>query len=105
MTNFDYKTFAESMKEQAQDLVPQEFSEENKQYLADMLYNFTLMSGETLAKEGELKENDAIMLVQIISEWTFHKTCDLVRSQVPKEHWDNILQHIAFKIFEFGKKL
>ena len=104
MTNFDYKAFAESMKDQAQDLVPQEFSEENKQYLADMLYNFTLMSGETLAKEGELKENDAIMLVQIISEWTFHKTCDLVRSQVPKEHWDNILQHIAFKIFEFGKK-
>ena len=102
--DFDYKAFAQSMKEQAQEIVPKEFSKENKQYLADMLYNFTLMSGQTLAKEGELKENDAIMLVQIISEWTFHKTCDLVRSQVPKEHWDNILQHIAFKIFEFGKK-
>lgn len=102
--DFDYKAFAQSMKEQAENIVPKEFSKENKQYLADMLYNFTLMSGQTLAKEGELKENDAIMLVQIISEWTFHKTCDLVRSQVPKEHWDNILQHIAFKIFEFGKK-
>ena len=102
--DFDYKAFAQSMKEQAENIVPKEFSKENKQYLADMLYNFTLMSGQTLAKEGELKENDAIMLVQIISEWTFHKTCDLVRSQVPKEHWDNILQYIAFKIFEFGKK-
>lgn len=102
--DFDYKAFAQSMKEQAQEIVPKEFSKENKQYLADTLYNFTLMSGETLAKEGELKEKDAIMLVQIISEWTFHKTCDLIPSQVPKEHWDNILQHIAFKVFEVGKK-
>ena len=102
--DFDYRAFAENMKEQAENIIPKEFSNENKEYLVNMLYNFTLMSGQTLAKEGELKENDAIMLVQIISEWTFHKTCDLVRSQVPKEHWDNILQHIAFKIFEFGKK-
>lgn len=102
--DFDYKAFAQSMKEQAQEIVPKEFSKENKQYLADTLYNFTLMSGETLAKEGELKEKDAIILVQVISEWTFHKTCDLIRSQVPKEHWDNILQHIAFKVFEVGKK-
>lgn len=102
--DFDYKAFAQSMKEQAEDIVPKEFSKENKQYLADILYNFTLMSGQTLAKEGELKENDTIILVQVISEWTFHKTCDLIRSQVPKEHWDNILQHIAFKVFEVGKK-
>ena len=102
--DFDYKAFAQSMKEQAQEIVPKEFSKENKQYLVDTLYNFTLMSGEALAKEGELKEDDAIMLVQIIAEWTFHKTCDLIRSQVPKEHWDNILQHIAFKVFEVGKK-
>lgn len=102
--DFDYKAFAQSMKEQAQEIVPKEFSKENKQYLADILYNFTLMSGQTLANEGELKEKDAIILVQVISEWTFHKTCDLIRSQVPKEHWDNILQHIAFKVFEVGKK-
>lgn len=102
--DFDYKAFAQSMKEQAQEIVPKEFSKENKQYLADILYNFTLMSGQTLANEGELKEKDAIILVQVISEWTFHKTCDLIRSQVPKEYWDNILQHIAFKVFEVGKK-
>ena len=102
--DFDFKAFAQSMKEQAQEIVPKEFSKENKQYLADILYNFTLMSGQTLANEGELKEKDAIILVQVISEWTFHKTCDLIRSQVPKEYWDNILQHIAFKVFEVGKK-
>ena len=102
--DFDYKAFAQSMKEQAQEIVPKEFSKENKQYLVDTLYNFTLMSGEALAKESELKEDDAIMLVQIIAEWTFHKTCDLIRSQVPKQHWDNILQNIAFEIFSLGKK-
>ena len=37
MTNFDYKAFAESMKEQAQDRVPQEFSEEDKTYLLSTL--------------------------------------------------------------------
>ena len=37
MSDFDYKTFAESMKEQAQDLVPQEFSEEDKKYIFELL--------------------------------------------------------------------
>ncbi len=103
-SDFDFKSFAEKLQEQAENLIPKEFSNENKKYLADTLYNFALMSGETLAKEGKLKENEAILLVQVIAEWTFHKTCDLIRSQIPKEHWDNILQHIAFKIFEVGKK-
>ena len=58
MTNFDYKAFAESMKEQAQHLVPQEFSEEDKTYLLNTLYNFALMSGEVLVKENKLDEKE-----------------------------------------------
>lgn len=103
--DFDYKAFAQSMKEQAEDIVPKEFSNENKKYLADTLYNFALMSGETLAKEGELKEKDAIILVQVIAEWTFNKSCNLIQSQVPQGYWDNILQNIAFTIFQVGKEV
>ena len=39
MSDFDYKTFAENMKKQAQELVPQEFSDENKRYVVDKVYD------------------------------------------------------------------
>lgn len=105
MTNFDYKAFAENMKEQAQELVPQEFSEEDKQYLLTTLYNFALMSGEVLVKENKLDENQVQLLIQIIAEWTFNKSCNLIQSQVPQGYWDNILQNIAFTIFQVGKEV
>lgn len=105
MTKFDYKAFAENMKEQAQELVPQEFSEEDKQYLLTTLYNFTLMSGEALVKESKLDENQVQLLIQIIAEWTFNKSCNLIQSQVPQGYWDNILQNIAFTIFQVGKEV
>ena len=105
MTNFDYKAFAESMKEQAQEIVPQEFSEEDKQYLLNTLYNFALMSGEALVKENKLDENQVQLLIQIIAEWTFNKSCKLIQSQVPQGYWDNILQNIAFTIFQVGKEV
>ena len=106
MTNFDYKTFAESMKEQAQDLVPQEFSKEDKKYIVDKVYNNSISAWEGLIEnESEsLNGDNMATLVLLIARWTVHKSCDLIRSQVPREYWDEILREIAFVIYETGKQ-
>ncbi len=106
MTDFDYKEFAEHMKTQAQELVPQEFSEEDKKYLVDKVYNNSISAWEGLIEnESEsLNGDNMATLVLLIARWTVHKSCDLIRSQVPREYWDEILREIAFVIYETGKR-
>ena len=45
-----------------------------------------------------------MMITQIIAEWSFHKSVDLIRSGIPQEHWDTVMQKIAFTIFEIAKQ-
>lgn len=106
MTVFDYKEFAEHMKTQAQELVPQEFSEEDKKYLVDKVYNNSILAWEGLIEnESEnLNGDNMSTLVLLIARWTVHKSCDLIRSQVPREYWDEILREIAFEVYETGKR-
>lgn len=43
------------------------------------------------------------MITQIIAEWSFHKSVDLIRSGIPQQYWDPIMQKIAYTIFEIAK--
>ena len=43
--------FAASMKVQSYDLMPEDLSEENKEYIADTLYEFTKLAFETLEND------------------------------------------------------
>lgn len=103
---FDYKEFAKSMAQQAQGLVPQDISDEDKLYIVQTLGNFTLMAGEALYGDESLKltAEQAIFITQIIAEWSFHKTIDLVHSGIDRQYWDGIMQKIAFTIFEVAKQ-
>lgn len=103
---FDYKEFATSMAQQAQGLVPQELSDEDKSYVVQTLGNFTLMAGQALAEDETLKlsAEQAIFITQIIAEWSFHKSIDLVHSGINRQYWDSIMQSIAYTIFEVSKQ-
>ncbi len=103
---FQYKEFAEEMARQAKELVPQEFNEHQKAYIVNTIENFTKMAGEALYNDANLKFNaeQAILISQIIAEWSFHKSIDLIHSKILPEHWDGIMQKIAFTIFEVGKQ-
>ena len=100
---FDYKGFAQSMHEQAQQLVPPNFTPDQKEYIATTLLKFSMIAGEALDKDGEFNADQAIMITQIIAEWSFHKTVDLVNSGIPRQYWDPIMQKIALTIFEISK--
>ncbi len=103
---FDYKAFAQNLTQQAQELVPQDFDQNQKAYVANTLLNFSMLAGEALYNDTELNftADQAAMITQIIAEWSFHKSVDLIRSGIPQMHWDGVMQKIAFTIFEIAKQ-
>ena len=104
--NFDYETFAQNLAAQAQELVPQEFNDNQKQYVINTLGNFALLSGKAIAEDPALNFNEeqAVTITQIIAEWSFHKSVDLIRSGIPQQFWDPVMQKIAYTIFEIAKQ-
>ncbi len=103
---FQYEEFANNLASQANDLVPQEFNEEQKQYVIQTLGNFSMMAGKALAEDPNLNFNvdQSTYITQIIAEWSFHKSVDVIRSGIPRQYWDSIMQKIAYTIFEIAKQ-
>ena len=104
--DFDYENFAQNLAGQAQGLVPQDFTDEQKQYVINTLGNFSLMAGKTLAEDPSLNFNaeQSTYITQIIAEWSFHKSVDVIRSGIPRQYWDSVMQKIAYTIFEVAKQ-
>jgi len=103
---FDYNSFAQNLASQAAELVPQEFNNDQKAYITNTLLNFATLAGEALYNDTTLGFNaeQATMITQIIAEWAFHKSVDLIRSGIPQQFWDPVMQKIAFTIFEIAKQ-
>ena len=103
---FDYKEFAQMMSSQAGELVPKNFNDMQRNYVVKTLTNFTLLAGEAISNDTKLNFNadQAVFVTQIIAEWSFHKSIDLVHSGIMPEHWDGVMQKIAFTIFEIAKQ-
>lgn len=103
---FDYKQFAADLSVQAKELVPQDLEPFQKDYIVKTLVNFSNLAGEAISNDAEAGFNaeQAILLTQIIAEWSFHKSVDLIRSGIQPEYWDGVMQKIAFTIFDIGKQ-
>ena len=103
---FDYKQFANDLAGQAVELVPQDFDDFQKEYVTKTLLNFSNLAGEAISNDAEAGFNaeQAILLTQIIAEWSFHKSVDVIRSGIPQQYWDPIMQKIAYTIFEIAKQ-
>lgn len=103
---FDYESFAQNLAAQAQDLVPAEFSPEEKEYVINTLGNFSMMAGKALAEDKNLPfdVDTSTYITQIIAEWSFHKSVDIIRSGIPRASWDGVMQKIAYTIFEVAKQ-
>jgi len=103
---FDYKGFATSMAEQAKGLVPPDLQDFQKEYIVKTLGNFTMLAGEALYNDTSLNltAEQAVFITQIIAEWSYHKSIDLIHSGILPQYWDSIMQKIAFTIFEVAKQ-
>ncbi|MGD9581042.1 MAG: hypothetical protein AB7V50_06695, partial [Vampirovibrionia bacterium] len=105
-SNFNALEVAQNIAQQAMGSMPPDISDQYKQFLGQVIYNFAKMAGETLASEENslLTDEHIHIIVQYIAEWSFIKGIELINSDIPPPHWEKILQTIAGGVFEAGKK-
>lgn len=103
---FDYKTFGEELSTQAAELLPKNFNDFQKKYVTNTIKNFAVLCGEAIYNDEKLvfDADQAMLITQIIAEWSFHKSIDLIKSGIMPDYWDSIMQKIAFTIFEITKQ-
>lgn len=102
---FDYKNFAKDLTRQAEGSMPEDIALEHKKEFLDRIYNFTYIAGEAFAQDENIGNTETKkMLTQIISEWTFHKYVDLLRSNIPAMYHESILQKLGYVAFEMTRE-
>ena len=102
---FNSEEFAKNLITQANELVPKEFNDQEKQYVVNKIYQFCILAGNALNQEENLSVNadQAYVITQYVCEWCFHKAVDAIRGGVSSDNWDYILQQVAFAVFEMAK--
>lgn len=103
---FDYKTFAQELSSQADELLPAEFQDFQRKYVVNTINNFATLCGEAIYNDDKANFNtdQAMLITQIIAEWSFHKSVDIIKAGILPDYWDSIMQKIAFTIFEISKQ-
>lgn len=106
INGFNYQEFAQMLTEQAGELAPAHFQDFEKQYVKGTILNFATLAGEALYNDNQQSytAEQAMLVTQIIAEWSFHKSVDTINSGIARDYWDGILQKIAFTIFEIAKQ-
>ena len=106
INGFDYQVFAEELSSQAGELLPTDFQDFQKNYVINTIKNFATLSGEAIYNDDKANFNadQAMLITQIIAEWSFHKSVDLIKAGIIPEYWDGVMQKIAFTIFEIAKQ-
>lgn len=104
-TTFDFEGFAKNLTKQAESNMPKDIALQHKKEFLERIYNFTYIAGEAFSKDDTIKDTEtAMLLTQIISEWTFHKYVDLLRSNIPAMYHESILQKLGFVAFEMTRE-
>lgn len=103
---FDYKTFAQELAAQADGLLPTEFQDFQRKYVVNTINNFAALCGEAVYNDDKANFtlDQAMLITQIIAEWSFHKSVDIIKAGILPDYWDGIMQKIAFTIFEIAKQ-
>lgn len=101
---FDYKSFADEMIKQARPLLPKYFKNEEKNFVCNTMNRYIEIAGKELAESYSFSSDAQLSICQVIAEWTFHKSVDLIEASFPNEYIDSILESIAYTIFEVAKQ-
>ena len=100
---FDYKEFANQLRFQVRGLIPEKYSD-SEIYVRDTVYKYSLLAGERVHSE-DCKDNYLrSIVVQVIAEWVFHKTIDLIASGVPEELHEPVLNSMYSDLYDFEMK-
>lgn len=104
---FDYETFASELSAQAGDLIPPGLQDFQRNYVISTIKNFATLCGEAIYNDEKVQFNaeQAMLITQIIAEWSFHKSVDLIKAGILPDYWDGVMQKVAFTIFEIAKQM
>lgn len=108
---FDYKAHANNIVSQLKEIlaqpgnVPNIVTDEDKKFIIDIIQSFCVMCGEALYGDPNIKFSaiEAGNIVQVVAEWTFHKSVDMVTGKVPLPNRAPILQVVALNVFNILK--
>lgn len=102
---FNYKDFAKNLTKQAEEVMPEDIALQHKKEFLERVYNFTYIAGEAFSNDESIENSEtAKFLTQVISEWTFHKYVDLLRSDIPAMYHESILQKLGFVAYEMARE-
>ena len=100
---FDYKGFANQLRFQVRGIIPEEYSDRGI-YIRDLVYKYSILAGERVSLE-DCKDNELrSIFVQVIAEWVFHKTVDLIASGVPEDLHETVLNKLYSDLYDFELK-
>lgn len=94
--------FAKNLAQQAMSYLPEELTEEQKKYISKKVYEFCFITGDHLIKQykEQFTDEEAVVVIQFIGEWTFHKAIDTIRGDIENKYWDQILQQTSFAVLK-----
>lgn len=94
---FDYQSFVKELSAEADEFIPAEFQDFQKQYVAETIVKYSLLVGEAVYKDKESNFTavKAKFITQLVSEWTFHKSIDIIKAGIPTDYWDEIMEMMS----------
>lgn len=102
-SNFNYSDLIDELINQVDNITPDDLNVFEKKYVKNSIKEFSTIAAKYMYENLDYSSDKCAVLTQITAEWTFHKCIDLMRSTVPQNYWDAILQKINFTIFEIFK--
>lgn len=106
INGFDYQLFVENLSSQAKDIFPTAINDVQKQYIINTIKKFMIFYGEIICNDDQANFNaeQRMLIIQIIGEWSFHKTIDIIKAGINLDYYDLILQKINATIFNTAKQ-
>lgn len=99
---FDYKKLTENLINQAKNMLEKDdtFFEIDVGYILSIMRKYSLITGERAQKDNNLDDDKKTYLIQVVTEWIYHKARDIVRARIPEKYHENIFQKFAYVIYQ-----
>jgi len=99
--DFKYKDFVNKLRFQVGGVCPEEFGEYGEKYIKNSIYSHSLKAAKALYESPAISSEACEVITQIIAEWTFHKTIDLINGDIPDVFHERVLNQINQAIFDY----
>lgn len=103
---FNPEAFSNDMMMQVLEVIPKDLDEKDAKFVIDAVCKSCKISAQNICDDNlsRLDKDKAKILVQLVSEWIFHKAIDMTRANVDLSLRSYVLTPIAIAVFEISKR-